>query len=189
MENDLSNNQQPKPNYEQQLKGIIQTMSSIMIPLILVSNIDISRILMAVAPSLIAIVFLVYDYYKYSTTKKPITANSNQYIVMVKNKAHSEDFRINQLFNDIESYVNETVMKKGMKSSIVENSIELKYIRNNYYTYEYNLKLPEQNTISFNFRGNTISLNKTIAENSNSRQSPVKIISVIADDFDTIQDF
>jgi hypothetical protein len=176
-------------NYEQQFKGIIQTMSSILIPLILVAGIDTSRLLIAVMPSITAMIFLAYDFYGDYKKKKIAEPMTQQYMVMVKNKVNPDDFATNQLFKDIEYYINEIIMKQGMRSSVVEDVNSEKYIGNNYYSYSFNLKLPEQNTISFKFEENIISITKNVSEVSGVRNTPIKMISVVADDFKIIHKF
>ena len=51
-------------NFKTQFRSVLQNISGIMIPLILLANIDISKLMVAIMPSLVTLIFLVYDYYQ-----------------------------------------------------------------------------------------------------------------------------
>jgi hypothetical protein len=187
-END-SNDNKTQQNFKEQLRNILQNISSIIIPLILVANIDSQRLFVAMFPSLVTIMFLLYDYYITIYKNKKQKYHTDDYVVLVKDKQELEDYTINQLYRDIEYYINETIMKKGMKSSLVDENININYIRNNYYDYYYNLKLPETEFITFKFDDEKITISKDIIQSSSNSTTHLRALRIVSSKFSTITNF
>lgn len=184
-----SNGAVKKVNYRDKFRNIIQNISSVIIPLIMLANIDSKKLVIAILPSLIAILFLMYDYYEEHYKKNKLEGFDDAHVVMVKDKKELEDYNSNQLYKDIEYYINDAIMKKGMKTSLVDENITLKHIRNDYYDYIYNLSLPEKEYINFTFNGEKITIFKDILESSNNGANHVRALRIVSSKFETVSNF
>jgi hypothetical protein len=176
-------------NFKTQFRSVLQNISGIMIPLILLANIDISKLMVAIMPSLVTLIFLVYDYYQEIKKTNDFGNIDNKYVILVKDKQELEDYQTNQLYRDIEYYINKKIMDKGMKSSLIDENVNLNYVRNNYYDYYYNLKLPEKQFIEFDYKGEDISIYKDILASTSNGNSHLRALRIVADRFDTIKKF
>jgi SpoVK/Ycf46/Vps4 family AAA+-type ATPase len=177
-------------NFKREIKELFQNISSILVPLILVGNIEYSRLIIVVLPSLITIIFLSYDYYQYIKKKKnEIINNEENYSVIVKDKQELDDYTTNQLYKDIEFYINKKIMEKGMKSSLIDTHENINYIRNNYYEYLYNLKLAEKEMITFDYKGKEMHIVKDILATGANGTHHLRALRIISSEFNIIKDF
>ena len=189
MSEEDDNNEDVTKNFKQQFRNILQNISSILIPLIMVANIDLSRLMVAILPSMITLLFLGYDYYLELRRLKKMDGVDDKYVVWVKDKQELDDYHTNQLYRDVEYYINQKIMDKGMKSSLIDENVNLDYIRNNYYDYYYNLKLPEKQFIDFDFKGEEISICKEILASTSNGNSHLRGLRILADKFETVKEF
>lgn len=189
MSEEDDNNEDVTKNFKQQFRSILQNISSILIPLIMVANIELSRLMVAILPSVITLLFLGYDYYTELKRLKTLDGVDDKYVVWVKDKQELEDYHTNQLYRDVEYYINQKIMDKGMKSSLIDENVNLDYVRNNYYDYYYNLKLPEKQFIDFDFNGEEISICKEILASTSNGNSHLRGLRILADKFETVKDF
>ena len=175
-------------NFRHQFRNIIQNISSVLVPLILVSNVEISRLIMAVFPSIVSILFLLYDYYR-EHYMGCLDNNTGKYVIWIKNKKELNDYNVNQLYKDIEFYINENVMKKGVKTSVVDESHRLKYHGNGYYNYQYNIKIPDNDSVFFKFKGYNMKIQKTVLQSDSSEKIFIMGLKIVAPNFKVGADF
>lgn len=176
-------------NFKDKFKNIIQNISSVMIPMMLIANISMDRLAISILPSIISLLFLGYDYYCSLTKVKKIDESYRKFQVNVKEKSTLNSWYINQMYIDIEYFIDQKVMIKGMKSSIIDRNKFIKTIGNNYSDYHYNFKIPEEQYIDFTYKGNKMSVYKVVTERSGDGTLSNKSIYVMSDKFENIKLF
>lgn len=185
---DTIEKQSENNEFKNKIKTLIQNISNVIIPLILIANITISRIFIAIVPSLVSLLFLIYEYYETMEKKTKIPAY-HKYSVVIKEKTSISSYRINQMYTDVEYYIDKMVMVHGKSKSIIDESVYIKTLNNNYCDYRYSHKIPDDKYIDFIYNNKKMSIFKHIAEKSNDNKVHNKCIWVLAEDFNIIKSF
>lgn len=184
MSQELLNN-----SFRDQLKAAIQTISAVLMPLILIGNIDMFRLSISVIPTLIPVIFIIYDYYKFACGNKVPGDKNKPYHITIQDKKYVDSWQINQLYHDVEFYLDSQLKDCNVTTTQVTDNVRYNYIKNGYYNYRYNLELKNKGSVSVKWNGNSYSLMKDILVGDNDSKKTINAITVSGESFDKVSQF